>query len=33
MKIKHVTEVLEDSEYVEVFVPTRDEYRDFSLEN
>ncbi|MDO8335603.1 MAG: cupin domain-containing protein [Candidatus Saccharibacteria bacterium] len=27
--VKHGTQVLEDSEYVEVFVPVRDEYKDF----
>ena len=27
--VKHGTMVLEDSEYVEVFVPVRDEYKDF----
>ena len=27
--VKHGTVVLEDTEYVEVFVPVRDEYKDF----
>lgn len=27
--IQHGTAVLEDAEYVEVFVPVRDEYKDF----
>ena len=27
--VKHGTDVLEDTEYVEVFVPVRDEYKDF----
>lgn len=27
--VKHGTEALEDTEYVEVFVPVRDEYKDF----
>lgn len=29
---KHGTEALEDTEYIEVFVPVRDEYKDFPLD-